>query len=89
MGTLSNQETRNHIRVEASALDEFISSAVKLAQKHKIHVSDVISASRVLELSRSNDLYVNNGDAFDEQIAGIGELLQKLSDAVESLKKTE
>jgi hypothetical protein len=89
MGTLFNQEPRNHLHVEASNLDEFLSSAVKLSQKHKIPVSDVISASRVLELSRRNDLYVNNGDAFDEQVAGIGELLQKLSDAVESLKKTE
>jgi acetoin utilization deacetylase AcuC-like enzyme len=89
MGTLFRQEPRNHLRVETSDLDEFVSSAVKLAQKHKIHVCDVIAAGRVLELSRRNDLFVNNGDAFDEQIAGIGELLQKLSDAVESLKKAE
>jgi hypothetical protein len=48
----------------------------------------VISASRVLELKRQNELYVNNGDAFDEQIAGIGELLQKLSDAIDGLRQT-
>jgi hypothetical protein len=89
MGTLFKQEIRSQRYVEESDLDEFLSSAVKLSQKHKIPVADVISASRVLELKRRNDLYVNNGDAFDEQIAGIGELLQSMSQAVESLKRTE
>jgi hypothetical protein len=89
MGTLFKQEIRSQRYVEESDLDGFLAAAVKLSQKHKIHVADVISAGRVLELKRRNDLYVNNGDAFDEQIAGIGELLQTLSSAVESVKRTE
>lgn len=89
MGTLFKQNPRNELQVKASDLDGFLSSVVNLSQKHKISFTDVISASRVLELKRRNDLFVSNGDTFDEQIAGMGEILEKLSNAVESLKSTE
>ena len=86
MGTLTNQAPRNHRKVQ---LDEFLTDAVKLAEKHKIAVSDVIAASQALEFRRRNDLYVDDGDAFDEQIGGIGALLQQLCSAVENFKKDE
>jgi hypothetical protein len=43
-------------------------------------VSDVIAAKHALELQRSNDLQVANGDAFDEQLAGFGEIFTNISD---------
>ena len=83
MGTLSNQPPRNYRNVELEDLDDFLSTAVEISKKHKISVSDVIAASRVPQLKRANDLYVANGDAFDEQIAGIGELVEKVASAIE------
>jgi len=86
MGTLYSQAERESYRVSDNDLDSFVGAAVKLARKHGVSVTDVIAAARVLEVERSNNLYVANGDAFDEQIAGIGEELQKISAAIESLQ---
>lgn len=86
MGTLFNQPERNHRRVTDSELDAFLSDAVKLAKKHSINVAEVIKAKEVLELERRNDLYVNNGDSFDEQMSGIGGILQEMVCAIEDLR---
>jgi hypothetical protein len=87
MGTLFKQAPRNDRYVEEENLDEFLELATKLSKKHKLTVADVIAARRVLEMKRTNDLYVANGDAFDEQIGGIGELLESMCSAIEELKK--
>src|SRR5271168_4511092 len=70
MSTLFEQPPRRRDEVEISELDEFLTTALELAKKHKIDISDVIAASRVLQLKRAANLYVANGDAFDEQMAG-------------------
>ena len=85
MGTLFSQAERKWCVVSTADLDEFLSLAVDLAKKNKVAVSDVIKAKEVLEMQRRNDLYVNNGDTFDEQMMGIGELLQGISSAIENL----
>ncbi|CCQ64077.1 conserved hypothetical protein [Crocosphaera watsonii WH 0402] len=46
-------------------------------------MSDVIAAKSALEQERSNNLYVKNGDTFDEQMAGFGELIQELNRVME------
>ena len=84
MGTLFDQKPRDDKKAD---LDNFLSKVTTLAIKHKVAVSDVIAASAALELKRKNDLYVDDGDAFDEQIGGIGKLLQDLCSAVEGLKE--
>ncbi|MBD2043479.1 hypothetical protein [Microcoleus sp. FACHB-672] len=86
MGTLFDQPERNHRRVTDSELDAFLSDAVKLAKKHSINVAEVIKAKGVLELERRNDLYVNNGDSFDEQMSGFGEILQEMVSTLEDLR---
>ena len=75
MGTLFHQPERPYFDVRSEKLDDFLAEAKILARKHGITVGDVIEAKKALEMERRNDLYVKNGDAFDEQIAGIGELL--------------
>jgi hypothetical protein len=87
MSTLFDQPQRKFYTVNFSEIDEFLSSASKLSKKHGISITEVIAAKTALELERRNDLYAANGDAFDEQIAGIGELLQALSSAIESLRE--
>ena len=86
MGTLFDQQNRNHRKPD---LDGFLRSVSELATQHKISIAEIIAASHVLELRRRNELYVDNGDAFDEQISGIGELLKQLCSAVEDLKEGE
>lgn len=78
MGTLFHQEPRRPHYAD-SGLDGFLANATKLAKKHKISVADVIAAKHALEIERQNNLYVNNGDAFDEQMSGFGELIQELN----------
>ncbi|OAI63965.1 hypothetical protein RSP795_06525 [Ralstonia solanacearum] len=87
MGTLYDQEPRDHRRVALDDLDSFLSAANELAKQHKISVADVIAAKAALEAARASDLYVRNGDVFDEQMMGVGQLLQDLSDAIGSLKE--
>lgn len=76
MGTLFDQQVRARNRVTFQDIDELLTQCVKLAIKYKLNISDVILAKQALELERQNTLYINNGDAFDEQIAGIGKILQ-------------
>ena len=80
MGTLFSQPNREYQTVTHSYLDDFLADAVMLAKKHGITVEDVIAAQEALEMKRRNDLFV-----FDEQIAGLGEILQELVSAVEKL----
>ncbi|MGC4241138.1 MAG: hypothetical protein QM686_02760 [Herbaspirillum sp.] len=83
MGTLYDQLPRDYKTVDLGQIDDFLADAVKLASNHGISVADVIAAKHVLELERANGLRVANGDAFDEQIAGIGLILDGIRDALD------
>jgi hypothetical protein len=78
MGTLFTQEPRPYYAVSMDDLDDQINIMGALSKAHKISLDQVISISHVLELERANNLYAYNGDAFDEQLCGFGELLQEL-----------
>ncbi|AST27506.1 hypothetical protein [Ralstonia pseudosolanacearum] len=86
MGTLFEQPRRQFLDVSTDNIDDFLSVANHLAKKHKLSVADVIAARAVLETARASDLAVRNGDVFDEQMAGLGRLLEELTSAIESLK---
>ena len=47
-----------------------------------------MQAAKILEMKRKNDLYVNNGDAFDEQLAGFGEILKDLIIGLDDIRVT-
>ena len=83
MGTLFNQPERQHKTIQKDNIESFIQEAQEIANKYKISVPDVINAAKVLELERKNDLYISNGDIFNEQIAGIGTPLQQLISVIE------
>lgn len=78
MGTLFTQQPRPDYANSMDDLDEQIKLMGALSKTHKIPLDQVISIAHVLELRRANDLYAYNGDAFDEQMQGFGELLQEL-----------
>jgi hypothetical protein len=77
MGTLFNQLPRNYYRVES---EEDIISEIEqfkeIQKKTGITYENVIETCKMLELRRQNNLYADNGDAFDEQMGGFGELLK-------------
>lgn len=78
MGTLFKQEPRPFYAVGMDDIDDQIKLMGALSKAHKIPLDKVISIAHVLELRRANDLYAYNGDAFDEQMQGFGELLREL-----------
>lgn len=86
VGTLFNQAPREYRSISKEDVDDFLSDVLDLARKHKISVSDVLSARAVLESARAGDFAVRNGDILDEQMMGFGELLQELTSAIQSLK---
>jgi hypothetical protein len=85
MGTLFDQPPRNwcddfNIHGEIDEIENIIN------ETHlDLTFSDVVSLLTMLQLRRRNNLYVNNGDTFDEQMEGIGELLQKLNNELQNL----
>lgn len=83
MGILGNQPPRENYNVSADSLDCFLSDTVELAKKYKISVDSVINAKHVMELARQNNLMVQHGDYFDEQIGGLGSLLEKISERLD------
>jgi hypothetical protein len=86
MGTLFDQDPRDYRRIDENYIDAFLGMAVKMSKKHNVTVADVIAAANVLELKRKNDLTVDNGNIFDEQMAGIGHILNDIDASIENLK---
>lgn len=82
MGTLFDQAERDYKRVSSVDVDDFLAIALDLAKKHSIDVATVVAAKHALEIQRQNSIYVANGDAFDEQIAGLGEIAESIKDAL-------
>lgn len=86
MGTLFSQRERDSRRVSPTDVQAYLENAVHTAKQTGVNVSEYIEAARLLEQERRNSLYVADGDAHDEQMAGLGELLRELIDAVKDLK---
>lgn len=85
MGTLFKQPPRDDHHVFPEA---WLDRVLALSMKHSMSVENVISTLHVAEMSRRNDLLHANGDAWDEQVAGIGELLVDLLHGVGELNTT-
>lgn len=85
MGTLHTQPPRNYQHVCIEDVGGFLNEVSGLVKKHKVSMADVIEAHKVLELKRRNDLYVANGDIYDEQMAGIGKEIQQVATSIEKL----
>ena len=82
MGTLLNQKPRKYKSKELKDTEERLKTYIKIAKEHKVSLSDVITTARILELERSNDLFVANGDIHDEQMSGLGEILIEIKDCI-------
>lgn len=85
MGTLQEQPPRNYHTVSSDDVKDFLTDALKLSKELKVDISVVLEAYRIKELQRRNTLYVSNGDILDEQLAGFGELLSEICEAITQL----
>lgn len=77
MGTLFEQKPRKGFNVSEQEIGDFLKEITALAKKNNISVADVIEAYKTLEYRRKNNLFHDNGDIFDEQMAGFGKLLEE------------
>jgi len=96
MGTLFHQEPRRPLRfngpkgcTENQRIVDFIDLLKETAKVHKLTINQTLKVMEILSNERRNDLYYENGDIHDEQMAGLGEVFQKgfadLSTSIEIL----
>jgi hypothetical protein len=85
MGTLFNQDPRKSLHIEDKEIINEIEILKKIASKTKLSIDQVIKISEIKQLERKNNLYVSNGDIHDEQMSGIGLLLDKIDSSLERL----
>lgn len=76
MGTLYNQPVRSRRYLSLEDYNYQIRTARSLATQHNITIEESLIVMLIAEIKRGNELFVDNGDTFDEQMAGIGEELQ-------------
>jgi hypothetical protein len=84
MGTLHEQPDRD--RYTKVSVNEFFLEVQELSKRHKMSIPDVIAVLHVVELQRGNNLAAQDGNAWDEQISGIGHILENLVEAVAALR---
>ncbi|RHX77426.1 hypothetical protein [Leptospira yasudae] len=83
MGTLGDQLPRKDRFISSEELSGYLDDIKSLAKNKGLEVETVIKAAEVLELKRRNDLYVSNGDYFDEQMGGFGAILRSIADSLQ------
>lgn len=78
MGTLFYPDVRKNCDVSAVNTEKELIVLKNIAKKNKTALSAVIEVRKILEEKRKNDLFVCDRKAWDEQIAGLGEILEKI-----------
>lgn len=80
MGTLFDQPQRHFNEVLSLDVKSITSDIKTYAREAGLEYKDIIEILKVMELRRLNDFLVNNGNTFDEQMSGLGKILEKLAD---------
>ena len=84
MGTLFDQSPRNYKYVDITDVEKKLLELDALAARLGCELSEVIDVAKILEMERRNSLFADNGDVWDEQIGGIGEILQDIANIMRS-----
>lgn len=82
MGKLGDQPPRNRFDQNLAL---FISDIQDAAKKTGISFQDALKAAEILELERRNQLFRQDGDYFDEQMGGFGEIFERIASSLEGL----
>lgn len=88
MGVIGNQPPRRDHSVDDNYLENTIKLHIKLANKHRISVENVIKIRDVLEKERLNDMLVEFGDFHDEHMGGLADLIQELIGTLREISDT-
>lgn len=88
MGTLFEQKPRSSFSVDEKEVKNHISSIKRIATSNNLTFDQVLRVYENLEHKRQNDVFVNNGDIHDEQMSGIGELLNTTNEKLGCLFET-
>ena len=79
MGTLYNEPPRNYFDIDLKYVKSDCEEIKKIAKETGLSVADVIEVYKIKTQNRSIDCYVDNGDKWDEQMAGFGELFKSFN----------
>jgi len=77
MGTLLKQTERDYALLSKDTVTQFLSS-YRLDQTDE----NTLKAIELLEYERRTNFMINNGDRWDEQMAGFGKILIEIKDAI-------
>lgn len=75
MGSLFEPTSRSRHAFDEIEVEKFIKPANALAKKLNISLMEVLEPLKFQK--RRNKVYVNNGNIFDEQMMGFGEMLKE------------
>ncbi len=89
MGTLKDQSVRKSYYVTRESVEQLIEEVLDISNETGHPFESILRVYELLETRRRNDLTKDNGDVHDEQMAGIGDELTKISDAIKGLKASE
>ncbi|MDD3686863.1 MAG: hypothetical protein PHE56_08870 [Bacteroidales bacterium] len=82
MGTIFHQPERDYNKVTKDQIIKRILEIQNISKETKLNIDQVIKIYEIEQLNRYNDLYVSNGDIFDEQMSGIAFLIQKFAKTI-------
>lgn len=85
MGTLFNEPRRNYFEIDLKYVKSDCEEIKKIAKETGLSVADVIEVYKIKTQNRSIDCYVDNGDIWDEQMAGFGELFRSFNSKLDSI----
>jgi cell division GTPase FtsZ len=85
MGILGNQRSRDSFQTDLSDVDRLVRELVNIAERYDVSLECVLDAKELLERERQNNLAVQNGDFFDEQMGGFGERVSALTAAISEI----
>ena len=78
MGTLYDQPPRGLKSISLEKVENELKFLIEIADRNEVDLQDVISVANLLEKERATNAYIENGDIHDEQMMGIGEILERL-----------
>lgn len=87
MGTLFEQPVRLRCHVDRESMLSVVDMLKSVSKESKLDLKTVVDIYHAEVIDRFTDCYVNNGDAFDEQMSGFGKLLLDISESIKNIYK--
>lgn len=85
MGTLFNQLPRKKHRVEIQDLMAAADDIKTVAEESGLKTETVAEIYKAEALNRFTECYIENGDVKDEQLMGIGEILEEIAGSIRAV----